>query len=114
MTAEKIRRISELAKKSRTPEGLTEEEKAEQAGLRAEYVAAMKQSLRSQWDCSVVVRSADPRQPPTATGRYAAAPGDTVRCVQTEAENAEALAAKNAFLRKKRGKSPFQTLQRTL
>ena len=89
MTEEKIRRISELAKKSRTPEGLTEEEKAEQAGLRAEYVAAMKQSLRSQLDSTVIVR-------------------------QTEGENAEALAAKNAFLRKKRGKSPFQTLQRTL
>ena len=34
MTDEKIARINALAKKSRTPEGLTAEEKAEQASLR--------------------------------------------------------------------------------
>ena len=38
MTQEKIQRINELAKKSRTPEGLTEQEKAEQAALRQEYI----------------------------------------------------------------------------
>ena len=32
MTKEKIARINELAHKSKTPEGLTEAEKAEQAG----------------------------------------------------------------------------------
>lgn len=63
MTEEKIRRISELAKKSRTPEGLTEEETAEQTSLRAEYVAAMKQSLRSQLDSTVIVRPDGTRQP---------------------------------------------------
>ena len=68
MTEEKIRRISELAKKSRTPEGLTEEEKAEQAGLRAEYVA-MKQSLRSQLDSTVIVRPDGTRQPLKKNGR---------------------------------------------
>ena len=33
-------------RKSRTPEGLTEEEKAEQAALRREYVDAVKESLQ--------------------------------------------------------------------
>lgn len=55
MTEEKIRRISELAKKSRTDAGLTEEEKAEQAALRREYIDAMKQSLKTQLDNTVVI-----------------------------------------------------------
>lgn len=55
MTEEKIRRISELAKKSRTDAGLTEEEKAEQAALRREYIDAMKQSLKAQLDNTVVI-----------------------------------------------------------
>ena len=38
MTKEKIARINELAKKSRTEAGLTEAEKAEQAALRREYI----------------------------------------------------------------------------
>ena len=44
MDEKRIARINELAAKSRT-EGLTEEEKSEQALLRAEYIAAYKQSL---------------------------------------------------------------------
>ena len=48
MTNEKIQRINELAKKSRTPEGLTAAEKEEQATLRREYIDSMKLSLRSQ------------------------------------------------------------------
>lgn len=55
MTEEKIRRISELAQKSRTDAGLTEEEKAEQAALRREYIDAMKQSLKDQLDNTVVI-----------------------------------------------------------
>ena len=50
MTKEKIARINELAKKSKTPAGLTEAEQAEQAALRQEYVAEMKASLRAQLD----------------------------------------------------------------
>ena len=69
MTEEKIRRISELAKKSRTPEGLTEEEKAEQAGLRAEYGPPMTHSLRSQLDAPVIVRPDGTRQPLKKNGR---------------------------------------------
>ena len=45
MTQEKIERINELARKSRTAEGLTEEEKAEQAALRQEYRDSIKASL---------------------------------------------------------------------
>lgn len=55
MTDEKIARINALAKKSRTPEGLTAEEKAEQASLRREYIDAMKGSLKKQLDNTVVV-----------------------------------------------------------
>ncbi len=47
MTNEKIARINELAKKSKTT-GLTETEKAEQQALRQEYIAGIKSSLRAQ------------------------------------------------------------------
>ena len=43
-----IRRINELARKSKTPEGLTEEEKEEQAALRKAYVLAIRRNLRGQ------------------------------------------------------------------
>lgn len=55
ITDEKVARINELARKSRTPEGLTEEEKAEQAALRREYVEAVKASLTGQLDNTVVL-----------------------------------------------------------
>ena len=51
----KIGRINALARKSRTAEGLTEEEKAEQAALRREYVDAVKASLQSQLEHTTVV-----------------------------------------------------------
>ena len=47
MTNEKIARINELYKKSKA-EGLSEEEKKEQALLRQEYVASVKAKLRNQ------------------------------------------------------------------
>ncbi len=46
---EKIKRINELYHKSQA-EGLTEEEKAEQAAQRAEYVANVRANLRGQLD----------------------------------------------------------------
>lgn len=46
---EKIKRINELYHKSQA-EGLTEDEKAEQAALRAEYVANIRANLRGQLD----------------------------------------------------------------
>lgn len=48
MTKEKIDRINELAHKSKTPEGLTAEEKAEQKVLREEYLEGFRRSLRDQ------------------------------------------------------------------
>ena len=47
MTDEKINRINELYRKSQA-EGLTEDEKKEQAILRKEFVASVKSNLRSQ------------------------------------------------------------------
>mgnify|MGYP004510376407 FL=1 len=47
MTQEKIDRINALYRKSQA-EGLTEEEKKEQALLRKEFVASVKSNLRSQ------------------------------------------------------------------
>ncbi len=55
ITDEKVARINELARKSRTAEGLTEEEKAEQAALRREYVEAVKQSLQGHLDNTVIL-----------------------------------------------------------
>ena len=63
MTEEKIARINELARKSRTAEGLTEAEKAEQAELRREYVEAFKQSLRAQLDNTYIVDEQGNRHP---------------------------------------------------
>lgn len=69
MTPEKIDRINALSRKSRTPEGLTPEEKAEQAALRREYIDAMKHSLKSQLDSAVVVRPDGTQEPLKQTGR---------------------------------------------
>ncbi|MBE6766951.1 MAG: DUF896 domain-containing protein [Clostridia bacterium] len=54
MTEEKIARINALAKKSRE-EGLTEEEKAEQAALRREYIDGFKRSLIGQLENTYIV-----------------------------------------------------------
>ncbi len=45
---EKIARINELYKKSKTMEGLNEAEKEEQAQLRREYIEAVKKNLQGQ------------------------------------------------------------------
>lgn len=50
MTQEKISRINELARKSRTAEGLTEAEIAEQAALRQEYRDGVIRNLMGQLD----------------------------------------------------------------
>lgn len=47
MTDKKINRINELYRKSQA-EGLTEDEKKEQAILRKEFVASVKSNLKSQ------------------------------------------------------------------
>lgn len=63
MEQEKIDRINELARKSKTPEGLTEEERQEQAVLRAEYIAAVKRSLTAQLDNTYLVDEYGNRRP---------------------------------------------------
>ncbi len=54
MTEERIARLNELARKSKTI-GLTEAEKQEQATLRLEYLAAIRQSLEAQLDNVYIV-----------------------------------------------------------
>ena len=54
MEQKKIDRINELARKSRETE-LTEEEKAEQAVLRREYIDSFKRSLVGQLENTYIV-----------------------------------------------------------
>ena len=54
MEQSKIDRINILARKSKA-EGLTEEEKAEQAVLRREYIDAVKASLCAHLDNTYIV-----------------------------------------------------------
>ena len=54
MTEDKIKRINELARKQKA-EGLTDEEKAEQAQLRREYIESYKRSLIAQLENTYVV-----------------------------------------------------------
>ena len=61
MTLEdKIKRINELYHKSKA-EGLTEEEKAEQASLRAEYIANVRANLRGNLN-SITIQYEDGSQ----------------------------------------------------
>lgn len=50
MTREKINRINELAKKAKSPGGLTEAETKERAALRSEYLADVRRNLKAQLD----------------------------------------------------------------
>lgn len=54
ITQADIDRINALARKSRTPEGLTVEEKAEQMELRRRYVEAVRVNLAAQLDHTVI------------------------------------------------------------
>ena len=56
MTKEQIDRINELARKSKQDGGLTDAEKAEQAALRAEYIAQFRASFATQLDHTVIQR----------------------------------------------------------
>lgn len=55
MEQEKLDRINALARKAKT-EPLTEEELAEQATLRAEYIASFRASLRGTLGSTVIQR----------------------------------------------------------
>ena len=50
-----IDRINELARKAKSPEGLTEWEEAERAALRREYVDSVLGSLRGQLDNTYIM-----------------------------------------------------------
>ena len=50
ITEKDIARINELYRKSKSPEGLTPEEKEEQAELRGRYIVSVRQNLKGQLD----------------------------------------------------------------
>ena len=55
MDQKQIDRINELARKAKSPEGLTEWEEAERAALRREDVDSVLGSLRGQLDNTYIV-----------------------------------------------------------
>ena len=55
MEQKQIDRINELARKARTPEGLTEWEEMERAALRREYIDSVLGNLKDQLDRTYVV-----------------------------------------------------------
>ena len=55
VTQEQIDRINALARKLKTPEGLTDEERAEQKMLRELYVASFRESLVGQLENTYIV-----------------------------------------------------------
>ena len=56
MTQEKIDRINELARKVKAGEALTEDELAERAALRTEYIREFRASMTGILDNTVIVR----------------------------------------------------------
>ena len=63
ITQEKIDRINVLARKAKTPEGLTAEELAERDALRREHVEAVRKNLSAQLNNTVVVTPDGKRRP---------------------------------------------------
>ena len=55
MDQKQIDRINELARKAKTPQGLTEWERMEQAALRREYIDSVLGNLKGQLDHTYVV-----------------------------------------------------------
>ena len=55
MEQSKIDRINELARKSKSPEGLTPEEKDEQFRLRREYIAEWRRATEATLDNVYIV-----------------------------------------------------------
>ena len=55
MDQKQIDRINELARKAKTPEGLTKWEEEERAALRREYVDSVLGSLRGQLDNTYIM-----------------------------------------------------------
>lgn len=61
--SERLDRINELARKSRTPEGLTPAEQEEQKRLRAEYVAAVRKNVEMQLNNTYIVEPDGTKRP---------------------------------------------------
>ena len=55
MDQKQIDRINELARKAKSPEGLTEWEEAERSALRREYIDSVLGSLKGQLDNTYLV-----------------------------------------------------------
>lgn len=58
MKQEKVNRINELARKAKSPEGLTPAEKEEQAALRKEYIKEFRRSTLQELN-SIVIEHPD-------------------------------------------------------
>lgn len=54
ITQKQIDRINELARKAKSPEGLTPEETQERSALRRAYIDSVKANLTAQLDNAVV------------------------------------------------------------
>ena len=63
MEQRKIDRINELARKAKSPEGLTPEEGAEREALRREYIEAYKRSLTAQLNSTAIQYPDGSRRP---------------------------------------------------
>ena len=63
MDKTKIDRINALARKAKTPEGLTVEERKEQMELRRRYVEAVRANLTAQLDNTVIQEPDGTRRP---------------------------------------------------
>ena len=55
ITQAQIDRINELARKAKTPEGLTPEETAERDELRQRYIASVRENLVGQLERTYIV-----------------------------------------------------------
>ena len=69
MEQKQIDRINELARKAKTPEGLTEWEEMERAALRREYIDSVLGSLRGQLDNTYLVDKKGQKHKLKKTGR---------------------------------------------
>jgi uncharacterized protein YnzC (UPF0291/DUF896 family) len=63
ITKEQIARINALARKSKTAEGLTEQERREQADLRRCYLDSIHENLTAQLDNTYVMDSQGNKRP---------------------------------------------------
>ena len=63
ITQADIDRINALARKSKTAEGLTVEERKEQMELRRRYVEAVRENLKAQLDHTVIQEPDGTRRP---------------------------------------------------